>query len=120
MSTTLFVAGLSYSTTFGALREYFAQCGTVKSAQVITDPNSGRSRGFGFVEMSTEEEANAAISRLNGQMLDGRSLKVEAARPRSSTSTPGAPRARRGPVGVGGRGGRGRWNEPQRTRDYQL
>src|SRR5512144_622060 len=71
MNSKLFVGGLSYSTTFDSLRDHFAQCGTVRSALVVTDPYSGRSRGFGFVEMSTEEEANNAINKLNGQMLDG-------------------------------------------------
>lgn len=96
MSTKLFVAGLSYSTTRDGLVDHFSQCGTVRSAQIMTDPSSGRSRGFGFVEMSTDDEAAAAIARLNGQMLDGRSLKIEAARPRMASS--GAP--------SGGQGGR--------------
>src|SRR5205085_1697613 len=93
MNAKLFVGGLSYSTTFDSLREHFGQCGTVKSALVVTDPYSGRSRGFGFVEMSTEDEANTAVTKLNGQMLDGRSLKIESARPRTTSAE--APRSRR-------------------------
>jgi cold-inducible RNA-binding protein len=96
MRTKLFVAGLSYSTTHDGLVDHFSKCGTVRSAQIMTDPSSGRSRGFGFVEMSTDDEAAAAITRLNGQMLDGRSLKIEAARPRMVSN--GAP--------SGGQGGR--------------
>jgi cold-inducible RNA-binding protein len=90
MNSKLFVGGLSYSTTFDSLRDHFAQCGTVKSALVVTDPYSGRSRGFGFVEMSSDDEANNAVNQLNGQMLDGRSLKVENARPRSAPNGGGA------------------------------
>jgi cold-inducible RNA-binding protein len=89
MRTKLFVAGLSYSTTHDGLVDHFSKCGTVTSAQIMTDPSSGRSRGFGFVDMSTDDEAAAAITRLNGQMLDGRSLKIEAARPRMASN--GAP-----------------------------
>jgi len=71
MASKLYVGGLSYSTTSETLREYFAQCGTVESAAVITDKFSGQSRGFGFVEMATAEEAQRAISELNGKDLDG-------------------------------------------------
>ena len=76
MASKLYVGGLSYSTTSETLREYFAQCGTVESAAVITDKFSGQSRGFGFVEMATAEEAQRAISELNGKDLDGRKLTV--------------------------------------------
>jgi RNA recognition motif-containing protein len=115
MSAKLFVGGLSYSTTFDGLRDHFAQCGNVKSALVVTDPYSGRSRGFGFVEMSTEDEANTAIDRLNGQTLDGRSLKIEMARPRvgGSGEMPRAMPRRPQMAGRGGSrgagGGGGRW-----------
>jgi RNA recognition motif-containing protein len=114
MSAKLFVGGLSYSTTFDGLREHFAQCGTVKSALVVTDPYSGRSRGFGFVEMSTEDEANAAIDRLNGQMLDGRTLKIELARPRVGGAGEMARTVGRRPQmaargAARGAGGGGRW-----------
>jgi RNA recognition motif-containing protein len=115
MNAKLFVGGLSYSTTFDGLRDHFAQCGTVKSALVVTDPYSGRSRGFGFVEMASEDEANAAIMRLNGQALDGRTLKIENARPRVASNEP--PRGARRPqmagrgMGRGGNGSGGRWGQ---------
>ena len=92
MAAKLYVGGLSYSTTSETLREYFAQCGTVESASVITDKFSGQSRGFGFVEMATSEEAQRAISELNGKDLDGRKITVNVSNPR----TPGS--------GGGGRG----------------
>ncbi len=79
MASKLYVGGLSYSTTSESLRELFAQCGTVESATIITDRLSGQSRGFGFVEMSTESEAQAAINRLNGQPFEGRRLTVSVA-----------------------------------------
>jgi len=81
MPAKLYVGGLSYSTTSEGLREFFAQCGTVVSATVITDRFSGQSRGFGFVEMSTAEEAQAAIAQLNGRELDGRRINVEMSNP---------------------------------------
>src|SRR5215472_12112166 len=71
MASKLYVGGLSYSTTGETLREYFSQCGTVESASVITDKFSGQSRGFGFIEMSTAEEAQRAIAELNGKELEG-------------------------------------------------
>jgi cold-inducible RNA-binding protein len=80
MASKLYVGGLSYSTTSESLRQYFAQCGTVESATVITDRMSGDSRGFGFVEMSTEAEAQAAISKLNDQSFEGRKLMVNVAK----------------------------------------
>ena len=83
MASKLYVGGLSYSTTSESLREYFAQCGTVESAAVITDRFSGRSRGFGFVEMSTEAEAQAAIAKLDGQPFEGRRLRVNKANPQT-------------------------------------
>ena len=87
----LFVGGLSYSTTSESLREYFAQCGTVESATVITDRATGQSRGFGFVEMATEADGQAAISKLNDKPFEGRRLTVNVAEP------PGSWRWRRGP-----------------------
>ena len=104
MASKLYVGGLSYSTTSEGLREFFAQCGNVLSATVITDRFSGQSRGFGFVEMNTAEEAQSAISQLNGRDLDGRRISVE-------ISNPQAPRSggqRPGGGGARGRGGRGR------------
>jgi cold-inducible RNA-binding protein len=81
MSTKLYVGGLPYSVTEQQLNELFAKQGTVSSAKVITDKFTGQSRGFGFVEMSTTEEAQKAISTLNGTQLDGRSLTVNEAKP---------------------------------------
>ncbi len=82
MAKNLYVGGLSFDTTEDGLRTFFEQAGTVDSASVITDRDSGRSRGFGFVEMTTEAEASKAIEELNGKMLDGRTLTVNEARPR--------------------------------------
>jgi len=83
MSKKLYVGGLSYDTTEDALKDAFAKEGTVESAAIITDKMSGRSRGFGFVEMSSDEEAQAAIKALDGKELDGRTLTVNEARPMS-------------------------------------
>lgn len=110
MASKLYVGGLSYSTTTESLREFFAQCGTVESATVITDKFSGQSRGFGFVEMATSEEAQKAIADLNGKDLDGRKLTVNVSNPqapRSGGSRPGGGGDRRGGFG-GGAGGRSR------------
>ncbi|MFW5744606.1 MAG: RNA recognition motif domain-containing protein [Spirochaetota bacterium] len=96
MATKLYVGNLSYQTQEDELREHFAQFGTVVSANVVTDRDTGRSRGFGFVEMSTEEEARAAESGMNGKEVDGRTLKVNESRPRENR-------------GGGGGGGRDRW-----------
>jgi len=101
MAAKLYVGGLSYSTTSETLREYFAQCGTVESASVVTDKFSGQSRGFGFVEMATSEEAQRAIAELNGKELDGRKLTVNVSNPRPAGGAGGGPRG-----GGGGRGGR--------------
>jgi RNA recognition motif-containing protein len=81
VNNKLFVGGLSWDTTEDSLRNLFAQAGTVVSASVITDRYSGRSKGFGFVEMSTPEEAEKAKTTLNGQTLDGRAITVSEARP---------------------------------------
>lgn len=80
MAQKLFVGGLAFSTSNERLREVFSACGNVESAVVVTDRETGRSRGFGFVEMSTPEEAEQAISRFNGQEVDGRRLQVEKAK----------------------------------------
>jgi RNA recognition motif-containing protein len=101
MAQKLFVGGLSYSTTSERLREVFARTGTVESATVVTDRDTGRSRGFGFVEMATEEDAQQAVSQLNGQEVDGRRLKVEKA-----SSTGGGGGARGGGFGRPGGGSR--------------
>lgn len=81
MNKKLYVGGLSYSTTQDVLRDGFAQAGTVESAIVITDKMSGRSKGFGFVEMATEEEAQKAMEMFNGKDFDGRRITVSEARP---------------------------------------
>lgn len=81
MATKLYVGGLPYSTNEGALREYFAGAGNVSSATIIMDKMSGRSKGFGFVEMSTDEEAQNAISMFNDKEFEGRKLTVNEARP---------------------------------------
>jgi cold-inducible RNA-binding protein len=81
MAKKLFVGGISFETTDETLKEMFAPAGTVESAAVIVDRMSGRSKGFGFVEMSTEEEAKKAIEMLNGKNIDGRNITVNEARP---------------------------------------
>lgn len=82
MNSKLYVGNLPYSTTDATLADLFAQCGTVTSASVITDKMSGRSKGFGFVEMSTPEEAAAAIEKFHGQDFEGRAMTVSEARPK--------------------------------------
>jgi RNA recognition motif-containing protein len=104
MAVKLFVGGLSFSTSNDGLRAAFAAVGTVESASVVTDRDTGRSRGFGFVEMATAEEANEAVSRLNGTQLDGRQIKVEIAK---STGGGGGGGQRRGGYGGGHSGWRG-------------
>jgi len=80
----LYVGNLSYETTDSDLQNLFVSHGTVQSAQVIMDRDAGRSKGFGFVEMNSDQEAQAAITALNGQEINGRALKVNEARPRES------------------------------------
>ena len=86
MGSKLYVGGLSYSTSSQQLREHFSACGQVTSADVISDRETDRSRGFGFVEFSTEAEAQAAIKQFDGQQLDGRTLKVNVAKDRNERS----------------------------------
>jgi RNA recognition motif-containing protein len=102
MGKKLYVGNLEYSVTDSALEQLFAQYGTVESAQVIMDRDTGRSKGFGFVEMKTDQEAQAAIAGLNGQLSGGRSLTVNEAKPREDRGG-----GRGGPGGRGGSGGRG-------------
>jgi RNA recognition motif-containing protein len=83
MSTKLYVGNLSFQTEEHDLREYFGQHGTVVSVNIITDRDTGRSRGFGFVEMDSDDAAQAAIKALDGQELEGRQLKVNIAKPRT-------------------------------------
>jgi cold-inducible RNA-binding protein len=89
MAKKLFVGNLSWNTNDAGLQAIFAAVGTVSSAQVITDRYSGRSRGFGFVEMSSDEEADKAIAELNGKDLDGRQITVNEARPREDRGNGG-------------------------------
>ncbi len=89
MSKKIFVGGLSYDTTDKSLEEAFSQAGTVESANVIMDKMSGRSKGFGFVEMSSEEEAQKAIEMFNNQEIDGRKVTVNEARPQESRPSGG-------------------------------
>jgi cold-inducible RNA-binding protein len=91
MSTKLFVGNLAYTVTETQLQELFERQGTVKSARVICDKSTGRSRGYGFVEMSSEDEARRAIGTLNGTLLEGRTLIVNPAHPQERR-TPGAAR----------------------------
>ena len=81
MAKKLYVGGLSYDTTEDNLKEFFGQAGTVETATIIKDKMTGRSKGFGFVEMTTEEEAKNAIETINGKELDGRTLTVNEAKP---------------------------------------
>ena len=93
MGTKLYVGNLNYQTQEFDLRDHFAQYGEVVSANIVTDRDTGRSRGFGFVEMSNDDEAQSAQNALDGQELDGRQLKVNEAKPRNDR----------------GGGGRDRW-----------
>jgi len=105
MSKKLYVGNLAFQTTSQDLQELFAQAGTVESASIIEDRDTGRSKGFAFVEMSTEEEAAAAIDQFNGKEVAGRMLKVNEARPKESRPGGGGGRGFGG--GGGNRGGGG-------------
>jgi RNA recognition motif-containing protein len=104
MGNKLYVGNLPFSATDDSLKEMFAQSGQVESARIITDRDTGRSKGFGFVEMSTEQEAADAIKKFNGMDFDGRSLTVNEARPMAPREGGGGGRGQRG-----GGGGRQRW-----------
>ena len=110
MATKLYVGNLSFRTTGEELREAFSAAGTVESATVIEDRDSGRSRGFGFVEMATPEEATAAIEQFNGKDFGGRNLTVNEAKPRADRGAGG---------GGGGRGGYGGGGERDRGGDRE-
>jgi RNA recognition motif-containing protein len=106
MGRKLYVGNLPHSANQQTLQDAFSQCGTVESASVITDRDTGQSKGFGFVEMSSDSEAQKAIQKLNGTSLDGRDIKVNEATPKVSRDNRG------GGAGAGGygRGGGGnRW-----------
>jgi cold-inducible RNA-binding protein len=104
MSTKLYVGNLAFQTTSQELQELFAQAGTVESASVVEDRDTGRSRGFAFVEMSTKEEAASAIEQFNGKEVGGRALKVNEAKPRENRGGGGG-RGFGGNRGGGGYGG---------------
>jgi RNA recognition motif-containing protein len=104
MSTKLYVGNLSFNTSAQDLETMFGESGTVQSASIIEDRETGRSRGFAFVEMSSAEEAKAAISSLDGKEVDGRNLKVNEAKPREDRGGNGG-----GGYGGGNRGGNSRW-----------
>ena len=96
MGRKLYVGNLPYSVSESTLSEKFSECGTVESIKLITDRDTGQSKGFGFVEMASDAEANAAIEQLNGVDCEGRAMKVNEARPQRSG-------------GQGNRGGGNRW-----------
>jgi RNA recognition motif-containing protein len=103
MGKRLYVGNLSYTVDSAGLQELFSQHGTVRNAEVVADRMTGRSKGFGFVEMSTEAEAQAAIAALNGTQYEGRALTVNEAKPREARG----PRSFGGPGGSRGGGGGG-------------
>jgi RNA recognition motif-containing protein len=107
MGKRIYVGNLSYDVTDSALEQMFAEYGTVESAQVVMDRDTGRSKGFGFVEMKTDQEAQAAIAALNGQQSGGRSLTVNEARPREDRGGGGGRGYGGGGGGRGGYGGGG-------------
>lgn len=106
MATKLFVGSLSWNTTDDQLKDFFATAGTVVSASVIVDRDTNRSKGFGFVEMSSDAEAKAAVEQLNNKELDGRTIVVNEARPREERP--------RGSFGGGNGGGYSGGNDRQR------
>jgi len=101
----LYVGNLAFKTSSEDLQQLFSQAGTVESASVVEDRDTGRSRGFGFVEMASKEEGEAAITQFNGKEVDGRNLTVNEARPREDRGNRGGGGGGRG--GYGGGGGRG-------------
>ena len=112
MSNKLYVGNLSFRVTSEDLQEYFGAAGAVESANVVFDRETGRSRGFGFVEMADEDSANNAIAQFNGTEYDGRNIVVNEARPREDRGGfggGGGGRGRGGYNGGGGGGGNGRW-----------
>ena len=105
MGKKIYVGNLAYGVTDGTLEQLFAAHGSVQSAQVIMDRDTGRSKGFGFVEMDSDQEAQAAIAALNGKEVDGRTLTVNEARPKTEGGGGGGGRGGRGGYGGGGRRG---------------
>ncbi len=109
MGSKIFVGGLPYATSESQLEGLFSPHGTVQSVQIVTDRFTGQSRGFGFVEMGSAEEASQAITALNGTQLDGRTLKVDEAKPSPDRGSRGGGGFGGGGGGFGGGGKRGRW-----------
>jgi len=109
MSTKLYVGNLSFNTSTQDLETMFAEAGTVTSANIIEDRETGRSRGFAFVEMSSAEEAQKAIASLDGKEIDGRNLKVNEAKPREDRGGSGGGRGNGGGGGRNSYGGGSRW-----------
>src|SRR5687767_3404265 len=107
MGSKLYVGNLSYNTSSSDLEQLFSQHGSVQSAEVIADRDTGRSKGFGFVQMGSDDEAQAAIAALNGQEHDGRTLTVNEAKPREDRGGGGGGRGGFGGGRSGGGGGRG-------------
>lgn len=107
MGKKLYVGNLSYDVDNAALEEWFVEHGTVESANVITDRATGRSKGFGFVEMSSDDEAQAAMSALDGKEFGGRAIKVNEAKPQVNRGGGGGGGGGRGGYGGGGGGGGG-------------
>lgn len=101
MALKMYVGNLTYGVTDASLQQMFSEFGSVRSAQVVMDRDTGRSKGFGFVEMSSDDEARAAMTAMNGREVDGRTLTVNEARPKEARSGGG------GGYGGGGRGGYG-------------
>ena len=119
MSTKLYVGNLAFQTTSQDLQELFSQAGTVQSASIVEDRDTGRSRGFAFVEMSTNAEAAAAIDQFNGKELGGRALKVNEAKPRENRGGGGGGRGfnnNRGGYRGGNNSGGGGRREPREPR----
>jgi cold-inducible RNA-binding protein len=115
MSTKLYVGNLSFQTTSQELETLFAQAGTVQSASVVEDRDTGRSRGFAFVEMSSQEEATSAIEQFNGKEIGGRALKVNEAKPRENRGGGGSRGFSNNRGGFGGNrsSNNGRRSEPR-------
>ena len=109
MGKRLYVGNLSYNTTEMGLRDLFGQLGTVADAKVVMDRETGRPRGFAFVEMSSDAEAMQAIEQVNGRELDGRAINVSEAQERTGGGGGGGRGGGGGGRGGGGGGGRGRW-----------
>ncbi|MGZ9196354.1 MAG: RNA recognition motif domain-containing protein [Candidatus Deferrimicrobiaceae bacterium] len=96
MGKKLYVGNLPFSATEDSLKEAFLQFGAVESVTIITDRDTGQSKGFGFLEMATQQEAASAVTKMNGSEMDGRTLKVSEALPQAPRQSSGSPRGNRG------------------------